>query len=57
MLAFLEAFYAFGFHLEKQAIRKAPHSCPPALPIDNGKAQGKLRDELDGVFDGLNESP
>jgi hypothetical protein len=47
---------AFGFHLVKQAIRKAPNPRPPAFPIDNGKTQRKFRDELDGAFDGLNES-
>jgi len=45
-----------GFHLVKQAIRKAPNSRPPALPIDDRKARGKLRNELDGVFDRLDES-
>jgi hypothetical protein len=45
-----------GFNFEEQAVREPSNTCAPSFPIDNRKAQRKFRDEIDGIFDGLNES-
>ncbi len=47
---------AVGFRLIKEAVRKASHSRPPSLPKDNREPQWRFFDELNGLFDGLNES-
>jgi hypothetical protein len=48
---------AFSFDLVKQSVWKAPYSCSPSLPVDSGKAQWILRDDLDGIIHRLHESP
>lgn len=46
---------AVSFNLIEEAVREAPYSRPPPLPVDNRKAQWKLCNDSDGVFDCLNE--
>lgn len=47
---------AVGFNFEEKTIGKAPHGCPSSVPVDNGKAQRELGDDLDCGFHRLHEA-